>query len=199
MKLQGSAETIWNVLNGNFPQAPKCPDRFSPQMLPYQMLALYGLAARYDRPDAAILEIGTGHGASAFMLSKAAPLATIVSLTTSHREAAQAGARLGAAGCENVAIVLRASWDYFQSDLREWDMIFVDGDHNQVERDLVWWERVKPRGLMLFHDYAPADSPHASPVVYEMLNRFLARLGRQKFDVEIIDDTQTGMVGVCKL
>jgi len=198
MILGGSPDELFSTLMEQFPGTPKCPADLHPQMLPYQLIALYGLASQYNRLDAAILEIGTGDGASAFMLSRAAPSARIVSLTISHREAAQSGCRLGAAGCTNVDIVLRASWDYFRAEMRLWDMIFVDGDHNHIERDLQWWERLNVGGLMLFHDYSPMESEHPSPIVFAMLNMWLRGLRRERFDVLIADDTATGMAGLYK-
>jgi len=185
-----------STLRAMAPCAPECPKHLSPQMLPYQMLALYALAARYNVADARILEIGTGHGASAFMLARAAPNAKIVTLGMNPVEAGRARQALRSLGLANVDVIVARSDDFYRSHTLPWQMIFVDGDHNDIRNDLRWWARLLPGGLFLFHDYSPAGSAHASPVVYAALGEFLKTLGRDEFDIRIVDDTQTGMAGV---
>ena len=143
-----------------------------------------------------MLEIGTGHGASAFMLARAAPMAFIASLSVNAVEAKAAQRRLDALGC-NAKVIVQPSWDFYNVVRHPWNFILVDGDHNHIRRDLEWWERVAPGGLMLFHDYSPAGSAHPSPIVFAELVEFGKRLRREP-DVSIVDDTLTGMVGWTK-
>lgn len=193
LNIAGTPDEILAQLRRQFASIPDCPADLRAQMLPYQLAAVYGLATQYAQPDVTMLEIGTGYGASAFMLARAAPRAFITSLTVNALEANMAQNKLEALGC-NVKVIVQPSWDFYSVVRHSWHLILVDGDHNHVRRDLDWWQRVAPGGLMLFHDFSPAGSPHASPVVYAELIKFGESLRRDP-DVSIVDNTQTGMVG----
>ena len=159
----------------------------------YQAAWLYALAQQYNRPGAEILEIGTYWGFSAVVMAQAAPMAHITTLNPTRWEWEEATANLSP--WKNVSCVCEHSWGYFDS--RNWkqpDMIFVDGDHKRIDRDLVWWDWLMPGGLMLFHDYSPSGSKRQCPAVYRALNRFAEKLGR-KPDISIIDDGLAGLVG----
>ena len=190
MILNGTASELYETLRGRFPGAPT-PPMPGAQMLPYQMVALYGLARPWDHRDMRILEIGTGHGTSTYMLSKAAPAAEIVSLSLNKHEAIPAHQALRRAQCGNVYVLVSRS-DRYRLAYPDvlWDMIFVDGDHKHIGADMPWWNQVRPGGLFLCHDY----SARTCPPVYETLNAFRAQLGRP-FDVEIVDGDGTGMAG----
>jgi len=163
-------------------------------MLPYQLVALYGLAQPWNVKKARILEIGTGQGASAYVLSRAAPRAQIVTLNPNAIEADFARDHLHWAGCHNVEVVAEASWDYLVDyPGPEFHLVFVDGDHRHVLRDLPWFNWLWPLGTMLFHDY----SPRACPPVFEGVNHLGAALGRDP-DVLIVDDDDIGMAGFCR-
>lgn len=166
------------------------------ELLDYQMAALYYLAQAYDRPGALFLEIGTGRGGSGYMLAKAAPNARIDSLTVSLPEAMAARYLWKHEALTNIEAHVTPSWDYLQQNAPEMllDLVFVDGDHNRITRDLPWFNRLAVGGLMLFHDYSPQDSARPSAICYAELNKLAERLGRP-FDVRIVDDTKTGMVG----
>jgi len=186
---------LYRQLKVRFPEAALEHLPMRAEMLEYQLLALYGLARQFDRKKVRIAEIGTGQGASALALSRAAPRAAIISLAVNPAEAMLAQSYLRQADCRNVAVVLQASWDYWREHPGEqWHMVFVDGDHNQIWRDMAWWNNLAPGGLFLCHDYSPVDSARPSPAVFGTLNAFRERLGRD-FDVLLVDETKTGMAG----
>lgn len=166
------------------------------QIEAYQAAALYALVKRYDAPKAAILEIGTFLGYSAAIMSEAAPQASIVTLNPRADEAQLARQHLQA--YPNVRVIERLSWDYIETQREPaWDVIFVDGDHKQVRRDLPWWDYINPGGAFLFHDYSPETSPRPCPPVYEALNDWSAAM-RHPFDVMVVDNTQVGLAGFYK-
>lgn len=173
---------------------PRLPPAVKLKVLDYQLLALHVLARPYDRPGARILEIGTGHGGSGFMLARAAPHATITSLTTSVDEKEFAESYWRAQSLRNIEALAVASWDYVRADTEDFDLVFVDGDHNRIVRDLPWFNRLRIGGLFLCHDYSPADSRAPSAIVFAELDRVSAILGRS-FDVRIVDEGKVGMAG----
>jgi predicted O-methyltransferase YrrM len=161
------------------------------QIRPYQAHVLYHMARRYNREGARILEIGTYYGYSAAVMAQAAPLAHITTLTPMDWEANDARVNLAQFG--NATVLCKASWDYLTEDTGEFDMIFVDGDHKQIRRDLPWYNRIRPGGLMLFHDYSPNGSAMACPPVYRALEEM--RQTFREFDVLVVDTEQIGMAG----
>lgn len=166
------------------------------QLLDYQLLALWHLARQYDRPGARLLEIGTGQGGSSYMLAKAAPAARVLSLTVASAEAEAAAAFWRREGLPNVDAKVSASWGYLEALPKgdRFDLVFVDGDHNRIARDLPWFARLRVGGLLLCHDYSPQDSAAPSAIVFAELNRMAERLGRP-FDVLIVDRDKIGMAG----
>ena len=89
---------------------------------------------------------------------------------------------------------VESSWDVLARDTDAWDLIFIDGDHNRIARDLPWFNRLREGGLLLCHDYSPQDSRSPSGIVFAELNAMAERLGRP-FDVRVIDEGKVGMVG----
>lgn len=165
------------------------------ELLAYQQAALYVLARRYDRAGARILEIGTGQGCATFALSRGARRAEIWSLEPDGARREIASRNLRRARCGNVHLVGAASWEYLAEHGGErWDIVWVDGDHNAIARDMPWFNRLQIGGLFLCHDYSPVGSARPSPVVYETLRRCTRALGRPP-DVELVDETATGMAG----
>ena len=194
MKRQGAAEELLRGLLAEFPHAPALP-RVHMQMLPWQMVALYGLAwtkSRFcERTGIRLLEIGTGHGSSAYMLAKAAPTAEIVSLTASVREGDLARTFLRGAVGDQVRVLPSRSLAYYAATVGQtWDLIYVDGDHRNCAKDLVWFNRLWDWGLILFHDY----SPKACPPVWDAVGVLGQSLGRAP-DVELMDTNGIGMAG----
>jgi len=195
MILTGQADGMTASLRARYPHMPPLPP-VKLQLLPWQMAALYALTwgLLHERRELRVLEIGGGAGGSAYMMARAASAARITSLNINPREADAARAFLRRAGCANVTVEVCASWDYLASSIGSYDLIFVDGDHNQIARDLAWFDRLTIGGLMVCHDYSPAGSAHPSPMVYAALNDMEHRL-RRSLDVRLMDETQTGMAG----
>jgi len=194
MNLEGDASYLYRELGKLCACIPQ-PPPVKLKMLGYQMAALSILARQYNRAGSRILEIGTGHGASGYMLAKAAPLAKIISLTVSSGEGAAANELWRKNNCSNIFAVVESSWRYLSFTVAAtFDMVFVDGDHNAIGRDLPWFNRLAVEGLFVCHDYSPESSRSPSPIVYAELNRLAERLGRP-FDVSLIDDGKVGMVG----
>ena len=159
------------------------------QMEDWQGAALYALARPYNRGGANILEIGTAAGFSAAVLALACPNASITTLNPAAHEVTTAARALER--FTNITVLQVKSWDYLKLYRGPClDMVWIDGDHRQVARDLPWYEWLRPHGLMLLHDY----SPSACPPVWASVNTW-ARDRRRPADVSVLDDRQIGIVG----
>lgn len=171
-----------------------CPTR-KRQIAEYQAAALYAAARPYNVRGARILEIGTFEGYSAHVLSQACPQAHIITLNPKPWEVQLARVHLQG---RRVSLRSDLSWDYLDQHIKfknaPFDVVFVDGDHAQILRDLPWFDEVRVGGLIVFHDYSPADSPRPCPPVYDALNHMRDALGRD-FDVLVVDDTRVGLAG----
>lgn len=169
-------------------------------MQQYQAACLYALAKRYNRKDekiVSVLEIGTGKGYSTSYLVQALPKAWITSLSVRADEQLEAKNAVERLGFNDVDFKTINSRDYFVDDEDTYDLIFVDGDHARVQKDLVYWNSLNKGGLFLFHDYCPHDAANPQPHVYRVLNEFSTEIN-QPFDVEIVDNVKIGMVGFYK-
>jgi predicted O-methyltransferase YrrM len=162
------------------------------QIAPYQGAALYSWAKPYNRPGCQILEIGSFLGYSAAIMASACPMAEITTLNPKHHEAIAARANLRY--WPGVRVVEAYSWDYLGVTSRNFDVIFCDGDHSAILRDLPWFDRLVVGGLMAFHDYSPAGTYRECVPVYDALNAMARALGRD-FDRKVIDVGNVGMVG----
>jgi len=158
-------------------------------MLDWQLAWLYALAQPYD--GAPILEIGTYRGKSALVMAMACPRSAVITLTIHSKEAAEAACAVAG---RQVDIRVVKSWDYLAGysgpDL---GMVYVDGDHNQVIRDLGWFNWLIVGGLLLLHDWSPVGSPPVQ-ACYRAIGEFSRTLGRPP-DVQIVDTRQVGMAG----
>lgn len=193
MILTGSQDELWAALQTvELANALQDCEHIDGRMFPYQMAALYRLAQPYD--GGRILEIGCYRGRSALMMALAAPHAKIVTMSPirEHVDAALVNTRK-----HNITVLQGYSWDYLRRDAHAWNMIFVDGDHRQVARDLPWFNRLEIGGLMLFHDYTREHSTHKHrgfPEVCAAVDGLSKQLGRAP-DVKIIDAYNIGMAG----
>lgn len=198
MRIQGSglrefARTLYPEVDSILGKARALTPRGRREIIDYQAMLLYCLAKDYDFEGANFLEIGTFWGFSAAMMAMAAPRANIVTLNPKPWEYEKAVENLRPLG--NVRVFCVHSWDYLENyPGPKLDMIFVDGDHKRIEKDLPWWDWVKEGGLFLHHDYSPQESARPCQVVYERLNRFCEEIG-QDFDVLVVDDEGVGMAG----
>ena len=192
MILHGTSAELEMTIKGKYPAAAEAcqnSEEIPAQMLYYQALALYALASRYNVEGANILEIGTAAGYSASIIAQAAPKATIVTLNP--REWEVRTARQYLSQYPNVMVIEAASWDYLDTyQGPQLEMVFVDGDHNRVPKDLPWFNWLKTGGLMLFHDYSEA----ACPAVYKTVNQLVLDFDRL-LDIQIVDNNKIGLAG----
>ena len=156
-----------------------------------QAITIALLASQYNRRGARLLEWGTNRGFTASILRFAAPKAEVTTL-----EPMRAVRRIVRAYLPSLDIHVRpeTSVAYLEADDRMYDMIFVDGDHKRIRRDLPWYNRLHTDGLFLHHDFSPAGSSLPCPPVYRALNEFAARLDHPA-DVLVVDNTGTGIAG----
>lgn len=155
---------------------------------------LYHIAEHYATDTGYCLEIGTATGFSAAIIAQAVEPASLVTLNpkTVERERAFHNLR----PFTNVRVLAERSWDYHEWASRpaQFDFIFVDGDHGQVIRDLVWFDALTVGGIIVFHDYMKFGSTRPCQPVVETLDLFAEKLGRP-FDLNISDQGQHGLVG----
>lgn len=161
-----------------------------------QGMALAYLASQYDARTAAFLELGAYHGFSAAILCDAASNALVTTL-----EPDPTNRHITRVNLANLHAVVRPEQSTAYLELTEnggrkkYDLIFVDGDHKHIRDDLPWWNRLKIGGLFLHHDYSPLESARPCPPVFEALNEFAAKMGREP-DVLVVDDAGVGLWGM---
>lgn len=201
-RIEGQPEEITRRLSLWYPEIPAvlssakraCPTR-KRQIAEYQAAALYAAVRPYNAPGTRILEIGTFEGYSAHVLSQACPRGHVITLNPKVWERELARVHLQG---RRVSLRGDLSWDYLSRHVKygiaPFDVVFVDGDHAQILRDLPWFDQVRPGGLIVFHDYSPVDTPRPCPPVYDALNAMRDALGRD-FDVLVVDDTGVGLAG----
>ena len=169
---------------------PPYPKR---EIRPYEAGLLYWLARQYNTPGAEIFEIGTCWGWSAAIMAKAAPKAHIVTCTPNPvhvmiaRKALAPYTNVEVRDATSVALLTA-----YQGP--QLDMIFVDGAHKEVRDDLPWYNWLKVGGLMIHHDYSPADAPvRPCRWVWDAVNEFAEKTHQP--DVLVVDEFSEGMAG----
>lgn len=203
MRIRASAEEIIRHVEAEWPGMPAALDRargnvpfLKREIWDFQAAALYALARPYNKWSAHILEFGTAWGYSCAVMAEAAPEAKIITLNPKEHEFERAVQHL--APYPNVQPVQELSWNYLTGySGPALDLVFVDGDHENVRRDFPWWNWLRSGGLMLFHDYSPGESKRPCEPVYDAVNEFGLWLGRTP-DVLVIDYQEVGMAGFVK-
>ncbi len=190
MKISGTQDELWQQLaTPGLAADLASTEHVRGKMEPYQYAAVYTLARRYDGGH--ILEIGGFKGRGTLILSLAAPKASIITLEPYYFEETSKAA----AGCKNVTVIKDYSFRYLRKSRTAWDMVLVDGNHKRIKQDLPWFNRLKVGGLILFHDYTPADAVRSRcPHVYAAVNDMGKSLGREP-DVIVVDAEKIGMAG----
>lgn len=204
MKLKADPDKIVARFTDLHPEIPSVLNRVAAvgwkqkrSLAPEQVAALYALAKPYNHTSTRILEIGTAFGYSAAALAEACPLAHIVTLNPATNEVQAAKTNLRSYG--NVTCVTVKSWDYLKNYIGTgFDVVFIDGDHNAIGRDLAWWEHVRPGGVMILHDYSPNNSPRPCQPVFDAANRFAEQLGFHEPPIVIRDMNDVGLAAFPK-
>lgn len=186
LHLEGQPDAIIDEVLQRCPMARDAMERsrrIPAQLLPYQAAAIFMLACGRGGP---MLDIGTFKGYSASLLAQASPASQVVTLNPSQAEAFEAMDNL--ASWSKVTVVVTTSCDFMRRyPLSCFGLVFVDGDHKRAERDLPWFDRLLPGGLLLFHDAENACVARAIEVLG-------ASVGRGP-DVLIADDSGVSMAG----
>lgn len=201
MRLQGKTRAeILKYFIDNYPDFSDATARvdeiipfFKRSIWPEQAGVLFALAKQYNYEGARILEIGSGIGYSGAHIALGAPKAQITTLNPKGWESKVGADNLKA--FPNIRLLPEFSWEYLERYTGpELDMVFIDGDHKQVERDMPWWDWLKVGGLMVHHDYSPDTAKRPVQHVYNVLNNWGAELERD-FDVLVQDENLDGMAG----
>ena len=164
-------------------------------MPPWECMLLAGVGTWFNFEGARIMEIGGCKGGSAAIWAEAAPKATIHTLEPAQRYQKELARNLKP--YPNVKIHQAFSWQHFEAtadDNLQWDLVFVDGSHVFVHKDLVWWNRLKIGGLMLFDDF----TPRIYPVVCAAVRDLWECMGHESIDIRINRRNRAGMAGVWK-
>jgi len=169
-----------------FPESVGIPK----QIKPAQAELIYNCMVPYNQEGNVILEIGTRLGYSASIIAQAAPLAKVITLE--HLKERVIKARGYLKPFPNVTVVKAYSWDYLETyNGPLLSAVFVDGDHKRAARDVPWFYKLKPGGLILFHDYTKVGSVNVVTAV-DLLAGFEGR----KLDIRVIDTEGAGMAGM---
>jgi predicted O-methyltransferase YrrM len=164
------------------------------EISPYQGAVLAYYAHQHNRPGSRFLEIGTALGYSACLMATAAPQAAITTLNPKDGEFEKARENLKIRS--TVRVIKKTSQDFLKTDADGlYDLIFVDGDHayGMVLHDAQFFNRLRPGGLILFHDYSPEGSTRPCAGSFQALNDLQDR--HRPADVQVIGSGQVGMLG----
>lgn len=189
--VQGNYPELVDILTVARVAVPICKR----EIWPHEAGLLYALARPLNQPGAKALEIGTALGYSAAILAQALSDGELATLNPKLAEYGRAVEHL--AGFPNVRVYQMTSEQYWQVyGGGPLDLVFVDGSHvkEDVELDCRWFNQLRPGGLILFHDYSPAEAARPTPDVFEVVSDFGRTLGRDP-DVLVSDSQQVGMAG----
>ncbi len=194
---QDYADTNWQMTPGALEahdKARRCVPQTKREVMREEAISLYHIAGHYSTEGGYCLEIGTATGFSAAVMAQAIAPEALITLNPKEVEWERAVDNLRS--FSNVRVLKEKSWDYhdWASRPQQFDFIFVDGDHGNVIRDLVWFDSLRVGGAIVFHDYTPGGSKRACQPVVATLDLFAARLGRP-FDLSIRTVDNQGMVG----
>jgi len=73
---------------------------------------------------------------------------------------------LKGSGIKNVTVHKMTSREYWMNNNEMFDFIYIDGDHNSctvIEDAMCAWQRIKPGGVIAFHDYEGGGEPICTP------------------------------------
>jgi len=156
------------------------------------LFILYVIARQYNEEGKNILEIGTNRGKSSYVMATAAPLANLTSIEIEESMWLVAK-RIHETGkvsefitvpTVKTNLLLADSAEYLASyEGPNFDMIFIDGDHNEgVLIDAGWWNHLNIGGCILFHDYHGLF-----PAVIEVIEELKRLTGREP-EVQLLTD-----------
>ena len=163
----------------------------------WQCMMLAAIGSWFNYEGANILEIGSAKGGSAAIWCESAPLALVSCLEPADRFQPYLAKVRSFYG--NLEIRQAYSWDWLRCVIgdpyvRRYDLVFVDGNHVLVHRDLPWWNYLRVNGLMFFDDY----TPHIYPAVCAATRDMWEGFGRTGPDISIRRVDKAGMVGLWK-
>ncbi len=197
MKLIDRPEAIIEFLSFDYPEvtfvldeAGKSTQKFKGSIQPYQAAILYWLVSKHVSSYGKILEVGTGLGYTSWVMSAATPTANITTLNPSLNERLIAKEVLNGF---HVDVLAHTSREFFELDETKYDLIFIDGDHNDIAFDCKWYDRLAPDGLIIFHDYSPIDAWSPQPIVFNYLNKMKdTKWGPENY--LFVDNGKVGMI-----
>lgn len=139
--------------------------------------------ARELPPFPLIVNIGAYIGVSTCTFLEARPDCSIYSVDLEQCAAEFANAERFGLDANRITRLLGDSKKWGRDFPHKADLIFVDGDHWNAAGDIAAWrDKVKPGGIMAFHDYQEICPPNNPGSVYEQVNEAMA------------DDEQIGQV-----
>lgn len=163
---------------------------FDPQMTTYDQASLEGLVQEFKPKHS--LEVGSWKGLSSSIIARHTDVLYCVDTwlgapneENMHFEAKHKN--IFAIFCNNInslnlgqvvkALVMSSDEARLIFAPDHLDFIYIDGDHSyqQVKKDLDWWDKLNPGGILAGHDYDP-NHPGVTQAVDERFNGQLRRM-----------------------
>lgn len=159
----------------------------------WQIWALLHTASSLPR-FATGVDIGTYYGRSAKVFLLATDDGFIVSLTPDPAHIARAAEELSSWIPLRCSLQETTSAAFFVHTYNQFDWVFVDGDHGPaVLQDARYWDRLRPGGVMIFHDYSPGRFPYVIRAVERVRSHSDCSV-----EWEAIDREGAGMIALRK-